>query len=42
MGDSYADWLRDTLMLVGAFDDDTDLPRLFEGAAREVYGLEHP
>lgn len=41
MADSYADWLRDTLMLVGAFDDDTDLPRLFEGAAREFYGLEH-
>lgn len=40
MGDSYADWIDDTLALIGGIVGDTDLPRLFEGAAREFYGLE--
>ncbi|MEE4453558.1 amidohydrolase family protein [Novosphingobium resinovorum] len=34
-GDRYGDWIADTLALIG----DADRPRLFEGAAREFYGL---
>lgn len=39
MGDSYADWIDDTLMLVGDLGA-ADRQRLFEGAARQFYGLE--
>jgi L-fuconolactonase len=38
MGDSYADWIDDTLALVGDMAA-ADRSRLFEGAAREFYGL---
>ncbi|MEC3909265.1 amidohydrolase family protein [Sphingobium sp. CR2-8] len=37
-GDSYGDWVDDTLRLVGEQDDDARA-RLFEGAARAFYGL---
>jgi L-fuconolactonase len=39
MGDSYADWIDDTLALAGAMTA-ADKHRLFEGAAREFYGLD--
>ncbi|AXB78733.1 amidohydrolase [Novosphingobium sp. P6W] len=38
MGDSYADWIKDALMLAGDIGE-AGSTRLLEGAAREFYGL---
>lgn len=38
MGDSYADWIEDALMLAGDIGE-AGSSRLLEGAAREFYGL---